>query len=57
MTDVQLFLVAGLPTGAVLIGILINAVMMLKLLGTSLNARMTSLENRMARLEERLEHR
>jgi len=42
----QLYLAAGLPTIAVLVGILVNAV-----LYNSLNSRMTSLENRMNNLE------
>jgi len=70
MTNVQLYLAAGLPTLAVLVGILMNEVM-LSWLSTSLNARMASLEgridmlsgkvveldNRLTRLEERLERR
>jgi hypothetical protein len=66
MTNMQLYLAAGLPTIAVLVGILMNAV-----LYNSLNSRMTSMEvkfdlimgklaeldNRLTRLEERLERR
>jgi|HubBroStandDraft_4_1064222.scaffolds.fasta_scaffold5705513_1 hypothetical protein len=49
MTDVQLYLVVWLPTLAVLVGILMNAVMLSRV-DRSLNARIT-------RLEERLERR
>ena len=66
MSNTQLYLAAGLPTIAVLVGILRNAV-----LYNSLNSRMTSMEvkfdlimgklaeldNRLTRLEERLERR
>jgi Na+/H+ antiporter NhaA len=66
MTNMQLYLAAGLPTIAALVGILMNAV-----LYNSLNSRMTSMEvkfdlimgkfaeldNRLTRLEERLERR
>jgi len=54
MTNVQLYLAVGLPTLAVLVGILMNAVM-LNWLSTSLNARMASLDNRMASLENRID--
>jgi hypothetical protein len=54
MTNLQLYLAAGLPTLAVLVGILMNAVM-LSWLSTSLNARMASLDNRMASLENRID--
>jgi hypothetical protein len=66
VTNMQLYLAAGTPTIAVLVGILMNAV-----LYNSLNSRMTSMEvkfdlimgkladldNRLTRLEERLERR
>jgi len=52
MTNMQLYFTAGLPTIAVLVGILMNAVMY-----TSLNARMTSLENRIANLEAKFDTR
>ena len=58
MTNVQLYLATGLPTLAVLVGILMNVVLH-NSLSTSLNARITSLENhvdsRMASLENRID--
>jgi hypothetical protein len=44
MTNVQVYLATGLPTLAVLVGILMNVVLH-NSLSTSLNARITSLEN------------
>ena len=58
MTNVQLYLATGLPTLAVLVGILMNVVLH-NWLNTSLNTRITSLENhvesRMASLEGRID--
>jgi hypothetical protein len=52
MTNIQLYLTIGLPTLAVLIGILANGMQI-----NTLNARMTSVENRMTALETRVETR
>jgi hypothetical protein len=54
VTNLQLYFAAGLPTIAVLIGILLNAVLYSSL-GTSLNACMSSLENRMTGLEAKFD--
>ena len=56
MSNVQLYLAVGLPTLAVLVGILMNAIT-LSWLNTSLNARMTSLENNVDRRLTSLEGR
>ena len=69
MTDAQLYLAMGLPTLAVMLGILMNGLLVSQL-GNQLGARITSLEtrletligkvieidNRLTRLEERIEH-
>jgi hypothetical protein len=52
MTDSQLYLVIGLPTLAVVLGMITNG-----FLFNALSARMTSLEARMLALENRMEAR
>jgi len=54
MTNMQFYLAVGLPTFAVLIGIVINVVQFSNL-STTLNARMTGLETRMSNLESRFD--
>jgi hypothetical protein len=54
MTDAQLYLAIGLPTLAVMLGILVNGLLVSQM-GNQLGARMTSLENRMMSLETRFE--
>jgi hypothetical protein len=50
MTNVQLYLAIGIPTIAVLIGILLNGYLYTSL-NTGLNSRISSLEARMLSLE------
>jgi hypothetical protein len=50
LTDAQLYLAIGVPTFAVLLGILVNGGLYISL-NTSLNARMSSIEARMLALE------
>ena len=59
MTDLQLYLSGGLPTLAVLIGILINATQVGALEGrmNSLESRMSQLDNRMVHLESKFDNR
>ncbi len=54
MTDAQSYLAVGLPTLAVMVGILVNGLLVSQM-GNQLGARMTSLENRMTSLETRFE--
>lgn len=76
MTDTQLYIAIGLPTLALLLGVMFNGALFLALNSrmSTLDSRMTSLEskfdvrfdmllskvvdidNRLTRLEERLEH-
>jgi hypothetical protein len=49
MTDKQLYLSIGIPTGAIILGLITNG-----FLFNSLSARMSSLETRMLALEARL---
>ncbi len=52
MTDVQLYLALGIPTVAVLVGMLINGMRF-----SALNGRIGSLENRMTLLESKFDMR
>jgi hypothetical protein len=56
MSETQLYLAAGLPTIAVLVGVLINAMQFHAQFAT-LNSRMTGLENRMTALESKFDSR
>jgi hypothetical protein len=53
MMDTHLYLAVGLPTIAVLVGVLINATQFHAQFGT-LGGRMSSMENRMIALENRI---
>ena len=53
MTNVQLYLSIGIPTLAVLIGILLNG-FLYSALNTGLNGRMSSLDSRIGSLETRM---
>jgi len=59
MTDVQLYLAIGIPTFAVLVGILMNAVYHTSVNArfNSIDARFTSNEARMSSLENRFDAR
>ena len=56
MTNIQLYLTIGMPTLAVLVGILINGMQFSGQMG-ALSARMTSLETRMGHLENKFDVR
>jgi hypothetical protein len=56
LTNIQLFLTIGIPTLAVLVGILVNTSALASLTGT-INSRFGSLEARMTALETRLDAR
>src|SRR5437660_137790 len=56
MTETQLYLAVGLPTIAVLVGVLINA-MQFNAQFATLSARMSSIENRMTALESKFDSR
>jgi len=54
MTDTQLYLTIGMPTLAVLIGILVNTSFLMSLSNT-MNSRFASLETRMTSLETKFD--
>ena len=56
MTNTQLYLTIGIPTLAILVGILINTSALASLTGT-MNSRFASLEARMTAMETRLDGR
>jgi flagellar capping protein FliD len=55
MTNAQLYLAIGMPTLAVLVGILVNAMQFNGQIG-ALNARISSLEARISALEARVQN-
>ena len=59
MTDLQLYLAIGIPTFAVLVGILMNAVQYSGLNSrfSGMDSRMSSMETRISSLETRLDAR
>ncbi len=54
MTDTQLYFSIGVPTFAILIGILVN-MMQLSTVTSTMNARFASLETRISNLESRFD--
>jgi hypothetical protein len=52
MTNVQLYLAIGMPTGAILVGIVLNVVQI-----NAINARLSAMETRINNLEARMDHR
>ncbi|MGA7236873.1 MAG: hypothetical protein WBY44_14395 [Bryobacteraceae bacterium] len=56
MNDAQLYLAVGLPTIAVLVGVLINA-MQFNAQFSTLNSRLSALENHVSNFESRVESR